>query len=362
MKKIILILILFLSGNYLFSQTFDLQYVQVLNNGTNFDVKIQARGSAGFKLGTSNIGFNFNNSNLGSPVLLTAHNFSGTFYNSMTVTNPLPGVCSINIELFVPNVGTLVSTEWTDVATIRFPTINPDGNSTFTFRTTGQNQVHLFLDDNFTELSAGLLFTLGPVALPVELTGFTASMDSKSVKLEWQTITEVNNSGFAIERAEIENHTELNPAFTKIGFVDGHILSNSPKYYSYIDKTVSPKKLYIYRLKQIDSDGQFSYSKYIEVNTVNQITKFLLNQNYPNPFNPSTLINYQLSENCLVNLKIYNILGNEIATLVNGYQEAGNYDVQFSTSALSKNLVSGIYIYKLTAGKFSSVRKMILAK
>lgn len=84
----------------------------------------------------------------------------------------------------------------------------------------------------------------------------------------------------------------------------------------------------------------------------------VLHQNYPNPFNPVTTIRYGVSSPVMVKLKIYDILGNEIRTLVNEYQQSGTYNVQFNGSALS----SGIYIYRLEAGKFVSVKKLTLLK
>jgi len=85
---------------------------------------------------------------------------------------------------------------------------------------------------------------------------------------------------------------------------------------------------------------------------------FQLKQNYPNPFNPSTKINYQISQNDFVSLKVYNILGNEVTTLVNENKPAGSYEVNFDASLLS----SGTYFYKLQAGSFVETKKMILLK
>lgn len=87
-------------------------------------------------------------------------------------------------------------------------------------------------------------------------------------------------------------------------------------------------------------------------------TKYELNQNYPNPFNPSTVINYQLPEAGNVSLKVYDVLGNEVATLVNEFKQAGVYNAKFANA----NLSSGIYLYRLQAGNFVSVRRMMLIK
>ncbi|MCS7052091.1 MAG: T9SS type A sorting domain-containing protein, partial [Ignavibacterium sp.] len=117
---------------------------------------------------------------------------------------------------------------------------------------------------------------------------------------------------------------------------------------------------YAYRLKQIDNDGSFEYSKIVEVDFV-MLDKFTLEQNYPNPFNPTTIISYQIPKSSNVTLKLYDILGNEVATLVNEYKEAGRYEYELKIGQ-NINLSSGIYFYKLQAGEFSQIKKMILAK
>jgi hypothetical protein len=119
-----------------------------------------------------------------------------------------------------------------------------------------------------------------------------------------------------------------------------------------------------YRLKQVDFDGTFEYLKVVTVDLGLPET-FILKQNYPNPFNPKTVINYQVPKNGIITLKVYDVLGNEIATLVDEVQTAGSYSVDFDASDLPagrQGLISGIYFYKLTAEDFSSVRKMILLK
>ena len=93
-----------------------------------------------------------------------------------------------------------------------------------------------------------------------------------------------------------------------------------------------------------------------------QPSSFSLRQNYPNPFNPSTIIQYQVSSNSQVSLKVYDVLGNEVATLVNEEKPAGSYEVEFKSSVGNVQLASGIYFYKLQAGSFVETKKMQLLK
>jgi hypothetical protein len=187
--------------------------------------------------------------------------------------------------------------------------------------------------------------------LPVELTSFTASVNLNGhVELHWTTSTEINNHGF-----EVERKTE-NSDFTSVGFVKGNGTTTEQKVYSFTDKKLESGRYY-YRLKQIDYNGQFEYSQVVEV-YIMRITEFSLEQNYPNPFNPSTKISWQSPVASHQTLKIYDLLGNEIATLVDEYREAGRYNVEFDAS----NLASGLYIYKLTAGSFTSSKKMVITK
>ena len=195
--------------------------------------------------------------------------------------------------------------------------------------------------------------------LPVELTSFTALLRSSSVELNWQTATEINNYGFEIERASVISNEVRNLNWQKVGFVQGHGNSNSTKQYSFTDDLALDKTLkFSYRLKQIDNDGTFKYSKEVEVNT--QLpTKSSLSQNYPNPFNPSTLISYQISVNSFVTLKVYDVLGKEVATLVNESKEAGNYEITFNASKLA----SGVYFYRLQGENgLLATKKFMLVK
>lgn len=206
----------------------------------------------------------------------------------------------------------------------------------------------------FGTTATGILTVNG--ALPVELASFTAIVGKNGVLLKWVTKTETNNLGWDVERASFS--TSPIQGWEKIGFVNGAGNSNSPKEYSFTHKPGQSGK-YFYRLKQIDNDGSVTYSNEVEVN-VQTPQAFLLDQNYPNPFNPSTTIGYQLASNSFVTLKVYDLIGNEIATLVNEQQEAGYYSIPFSTS--EKQLANGIYIYKIQAGDFTQTKKMMLIK
>ncbi len=183
---------------------------------------------------------------------------------------------------------------------------------------------------------------------PVELTTFTAKVIKNSVLLNWHTATEINNYGF-----EIESKTEYSN-WHKIGFIQGHGNSNSPKDYLFFVENVFFEKNH-YRLKQIDFDGNYEYSYEIESNIVS-LLELSLNQNYPNPFNPFTQIDYSIPREGFVSLKVYDILGKEISTLVNENRLPGNYKIEFDGSKLS----SGVYFYKLQLGNQIINKKMLL--
>ena len=195
---------------------------------------------------------------------------------------------------------------------------------------------------------------------PVELTSFSASVNGDVVVLNWKTATEVNNYGFEIQRSIVLVGTdEQPPEFETIGFVEGHGNSNSPKEYNFVDNDIALRGIVKYRLKQIDIDGHFEYSDILEINlSSSALTKFELSQNYPNPFNPTTVISYSLPETAQVTLKVFDALGKEVATLANQKQAEGNYKVYFNATDLS----AGVYFYKINAGKFSSIKKMLLLK
>jgi hypothetical protein len=200
--------------------------------------------------------------------------------------------------------------------------------------------------DNVTIIGSGLI--------PVELTSFAATTDNRNVTLNWSTATELNNSGFQVERSS-------GSAYEVVGFVAGHGTTTDIQRYTFVDQNVNAGN-YTYRLKQVDFDGTFEYSDAIEVEVLG-VKEFALGQNYPNPFNPSTTINFSLAVDSKVSLKIFDVLGQEVATLINGQMSAGSQKVSFDASSIN----SGVYFYRIDASgvdgqKFSSVKKMILTK
>jgi len=187
--------------------------------------------------------------------------------------------------------------------------------------------------------------------IPVELTSFTANVNTLGqVVLNWETATEVNNQGF-----EVERRTETSE-YRTIGFVEGYGTTTEPRSYIYTDVTAENGINY-YRLKQVDFNGTYEYSSEIEVDVNGPLT-FDLAQNYPNPFNPSTSIKYSVPESGNIRLSVFNIVGEEVAVLAEGFSQAGFYEVTFDAS----NLSTGVYLYKLQSANSVQTKKMMLLK
>ena len=185
---------------------------------------------------------------------------------------------------------------------------------------------------------------------PVELNSFSANIINGSVQLNWSTATETNNRGFDVQRSS--EGTD----YISLGFVNGYGTTTQQHNYSFTDKNLNQGS-YSYRLKQYDFDGSFHYSDVVKVD-FNIPLKFALEQNYPNPFNPSTKIKYSVPQSSKVIIKVFDVLGNEIETLVNEEKPAGTYELTWNAA----NLPSGVYFYQIKAGEFTTVKKMILLK
>jgi hypothetical protein len=195
---------------------------------------------------------------------------------------------------------------------------------------------------------------VGSFSLPVELTTFTAAVKNTSISdvvmLEWRTVGESNNLGFEVERS-LDGKS-----FAKMGFVPGAGSTNLARGYAYSDEKVEVGT-YFYRLKQLDRNGAFTYSDVREVE-VAAPQRYELTQNFPNPFNPRTDIVFRVQQEGLVNLRVFDLLGREVQTLVNEKKSAGVHRISFD----AHDLPSGVYLYSITMGTFHDVKKMLLVK
>lgn len=198
-------------------------------------------------------------------------------------------------------------------------------------------------------------------ALPVSIISFTSATTQRNVTLSWITEWELNNKGFDVERASVKQG-EVDQ-WQKVAFVTGNGSTNNQVSYSYND-TKLPKGEFKYRLKQIDYNGNYEYFALGKIVAIAPPNKFSMGQNYPNPGNPKTKIDYELPFNAMVRIIIYNMLGEEVSTIVNEQKDAGYYSAEFNGS----NLASGVYFYRIIANDISSstnatkTMKMILVK
>lgn len=262
---------------------------------------------------------------------ITYDNYSATFSYLSADFNGSPFVEATDEATMV--VGQYSASTWS------FPTIGTRDAAGNTIQVTGVT--------SFSDFAIGK----NAAALPVELTSFKSNVLGKAVNLTWKTATEVNNYGFEVERATVGGIS-----FAKVSFVKGSGNSNSPKEYSFTDNDLQQGK-YQYRLKMLDNDGTFEYSKIVEAEIIAP-KEFALSQNYPNPFNPVTTINYSLPIDSKVMLVVYSINGEKVAELINEMQTAGSYNIPFNANGLA----SGTYFYRLQAGEFVQTKKMIILK
>lgn len=196
-------------------------------------------------------------------------------------------------------------------------------------------------------------------ALPVSLSSFTYSADKRNVTLMWVTEWELNNSGFEIERAGVTPGGV--GGWSKAGFIAGHGTINTSSGYMFKDEKLNTG-LYKYRLKQIDYNSNYEY---FELNTevsINPPKNFDMGQNYPNPGNPKCKINFEMPVDGRVSVKVYDILGKEVMTLIDENRKADYYTIEFDGS----NIATGVYFYRIYAEgegqKFTKTLKMILVK
>jgi hypothetical protein len=193
-------------------------------------------------------------------------------------------------------------------------------------------------------------------ALPVTISSFTSAVYKNNIQLNWTTETEVNNSGFRIERMNTKDNN-----WKEVWFVQGHGTTNEPQNYTFTDKRLQTST-YKYRLKQIDYNGNYEYFSLEGGVTINAPGKFEISQNYPNPSNPKSKIDYQIPVDGKVTIRLYDIIGREVVSIVNETKIAGYYTAEFDGT----NLSSGVYFYHINAEGGSQyyfkTLKMVLVK
>jgi hypothetical protein len=287
----------------------------------------------------------------------------GVNWFSQTIPSTITGHCNIK---WVPGTSAVYVVVSSSSETQCFKSYNNGSNWTsYTFPSGSANIAHSDLQYNgddkllesvtyiFAANKAGSIYSMHEISMPVILYSFSCSTKDRDVTLKWITTSEINNKGFEIYRKDYleNNNWEL------IGFAKGEGNKNTPSNYNFTDKKLNAGK-YFYRLKQIDYNGNFEFFNLSGFVEIENPVKFSLAQNYPNPFNPSTKINFAIPQNGFVTLKVYDILGNEVSTLINEYKNAGYYEVEFNNN----NLSTGTYFCKLKTNNEYAVKRMLYIK
>lgn len=298
--------------------------------------------------------------------LTNSQNNSASFgYNSISIPIPTSGVYSFKWK-YKSNSGTGQLSVGYIIDGIKHPffldTLNASLNGHMSINLT-ENQVfgwYTQTENNLAPSDTLIIssFLIPASELPVELITLQAHRDENSVKLLWTTVTELNNSGFEIQRS----NNKLD--WKTIGFVKGFGNSNSPKNYEYFDTDMSEEKIW-YRLLQIDFSGKVTLSPVISTFNKNNL-QFQLNQNYPNPFNSQTVIEFTLPSISSVSLELFTITGEKIEVIANQLYDAGKFAYLIDAEKLK--LTSNIYFCRLimknvvTNQYNSKVTKMVYLK
>ncbi len=221
----------------------------------------------------------------------------------------------------------------------------------------GQPAIRIAGDDPY--IGAGFWYAArnANVALPVELVTFEAIGRAEAVVLAWETATETNNAGFEIQRAVASTGSSA-PRWVTLHFVEGAGTTSQSQTYRYTDDALPhTAETLVYRLKQIDTDGAFTYSDDVEV-TRAAPQRLALHPNYPNPFRGQTTIRYALPKAGPVQLTVFDLMGRRVATLVDDEQSAGRKEVIFQL----QRLASGVYFARLQAGSRTITQKMTVVR
>jgi hypothetical protein len=379
LSRVLLILLLCIGWNTLAKAQvgFEVRLTQVFRTGGKLDVDVEIRSTgSSFVLATSTLVFNYNAAGLGSPTRVVANDgpwgYPDPDYMNVTL-NSGPGFAGLTVVFQGggDNNGAVVPSTFTRIGTVQLTILDPSQSSNLVWRAIGVVTEMSKLSNPGVQgggqdpiTFSGTFTDPGSPPLPIQIASFSASVvRNNDVEIAWKTVSETNNFGFEVYRKRNETGE-----WKKLDFVQGHGTTLSAQVYSYTDKSVGFGK-YLYQLKQIDLDGKSKTYPEMEVLVGVEPDKFFLAQNYPNPFNPSTVIEFVVPTSGFATMKVYNVLGQEVATLFEGKAEAGKIKmVRFSATGGSafggnaSNLPSGLYFYALRSAGKSDTKRMLLVK
>ena len=369
------------SSNYVLSMTSDRNgYLYISGNLSGNKVMRRAIGGGSWTVDTAGISAGV--SLFGSLVAGTNGDVYGTVgaFNYTGIMRRSGG--SWSTVALPPEVGssyvTAISVDTTEILFAAFVDNNNIGRGVYwtndnggSWTLSGLDSVNVsslvsFGDSTYalTSTSGAFLVSSPSVPLPIQMASLKAVVKNSDVAIQWSTITETNDLGFNIERSilspeitSVTNKSQLSQVWKTAGFVKGAGTSFAPRQYSFVDHNL-PDGHFEYRIKQLDNNGSFRYSAIVKADVGLAPAVYSLDQNYPNPFNPTTMIKFSIAKLSIVNLKIYDLLGREVETLVDGPMEEGIHEVTFHATSLA----SGIYFYRLKAGTFTATKKLLLLK
>ncbi|MGA9364127.1 MAG: T9SS type A sorting domain-containing protein [Bacteroidota bacterium] len=372
LSRVLLILMLCLAWTTLANAQvgFEVRLTQIFRVPGKLDVDVEIRSTGSpFVLATSTFVFNYNTAGLGSPTKVSTNdgpwdNPDADYQNVSLNSGAIGGTAWAGLTVVFlggdDNNGAVVPSTFTRIGTVQFTILDPSQSSNLVWRAIGAvTEAYELTNPGVNSAQDPITFSgtfsdPGSAPLPIQMTSFSASIvRDNEVEVAWKTVSETNNFGFEIYRKRNETGE-----WKKLDFVQGHGTTLSAQAYSYTDKSVGFGK-YLYQLKQIDLDGKSKTYPEMEVLVGVEPDRFFLAQNYPNPFNPSTVIEFVVPTSGFATMKVYNVLGQEVATLFDGKAEAGKINsAQFNAS----NLPSGLYFYALRSAGKSDTKRMLLVK
>lgn len=346
MKRILpLILVFILASSNIFAQTlYNLSFLNGTTNTGQFCVDIFMSMDAVGKLGSSNLVFSFDNTNLSNPSV-DSHTLSGS-YGTPDVRTPADGIASFNVVLNSINNGITVLTTDTKIATVCFDAADLGAVIELNWITSGRNESVVFLDSEAALLAPGTMVNWNGTAFPVEWLSFDAEQQGGDAVLDWSTASEINNNKFEIERS-IDGNT-----FQLIGDTPGKGNTNGISNYSYVDRGAASlgfRTLY-YRLRQIDYDGSFEYSPTVELGIAQD--KLLSIVGYPNPFQSNLSIRFSSIQRQDLSIEVVNAIGQKMFSKNTSDTDG---ELNIDTSDWSE----GVYYLSINSPTYKEVYKVL---